>query len=149
MHHFNNGLSVPTRTLVDASAGEAIMGKNEVEAYQILENIALNNFQWPTERVVPKKLVGVHDLDVVTNLATQISSLSKQLQVAQLQNSQALDHMVQASLSSCDSFHGPYLTTECHMMNPMGELTIEQAQYLAKFPPNQNFNPYAQNYNPG
>ena len=34
-------------------------------------------------------------------------------------------------------------------MSPMGELTIEQAQYLAKFPPNPQFNPYAQNYNPG
>ena len=43
VHHFYNGLSVPTRTLIDASAGEAILGKNEVEAYQILENIALNN----------------------------------------------------------------------------------------------------------
>ena len=33
------------------------------------------------------------------------------------------------------------------MKNPMGDLTIAQAD-LAKFPPNQNFNLYAQNYNP-
>ena len=26
------------------------MGKNTVEAYQILENIALNDCQWPVER---------------------------------------------------------------------------------------------------
>ena len=43
VHHFYNGLSRPTRTLIDASARGAIMGKNEVEAYQILENIALND----------------------------------------------------------------------------------------------------------
>ena len=43
VHHFYNGLSIPTRTLIDASAGGAILGKNELEAYQILENIALNN----------------------------------------------------------------------------------------------------------
>ena len=49
MHHFYNGLSVPTRTLIDASAGGAIMGKKEVGAFQILENIALNNYQWPTD----------------------------------------------------------------------------------------------------
>ena len=30
-------------TLLDASAGGAIMGKNKAEAYQILENIALND----------------------------------------------------------------------------------------------------------
>ena len=41
-----NGLSRLTRTLIDASAGGAIMGKNEVEAYQILENMALNDCQW-------------------------------------------------------------------------------------------------------
>ena len=57
--------------------------------------------------------------------------------------------MVQASPSSYDSCDGTHRTTECQMMNPMGELKIEQAQYLVKFPPNQNFKPYAQNYNPG
>ena len=59
------------------------MGKNEVEAYQILENIALNNSQWPVERVAPKKQGGVYDLDVFTNLAAQVSTLSKQLQAVQ------------------------------------------------------------------
>ena len=149
MQHFYNGLSVPTRTLIDASARGAILGKNEIEAYQILENIALNNCQWPAKRAIPKKVVGVHDLDAVTNLVAQISSLSKQLQGAQLQNSQASAHMVQASPPLYESCHGPHLATDCHMMNPIGELTIGQAQYLAKFPPNQNFNPYAQNFNPG
>ena len=43
VHHFYNGLSILTRTLIDAFEGGAILGKNEVEAYQILENIALNN----------------------------------------------------------------------------------------------------------
>ena len=69
VHHFYNALSEPTRTLIDASTGGAILGKNEVEVYQILENIVLNNCQWPIERAVPTKLAGVHDLDVVTNLA--------------------------------------------------------------------------------
>ena len=55
VHHFYNGLSRPTRTLIDASTRGVIMGKNEVEAYQILENIALNDCQWPVESVAPKK----------------------------------------------------------------------------------------------
>ena len=69
VHHFYNGLSRPTRTLIDASTGGAIMGKNEVEAYQILENIAINDCQWPIERVAPKKPVGMFDLDMFTNLS--------------------------------------------------------------------------------
>ena len=69
VHHFYNGFSRPTRTLIDASTGGAIMGKNEVEAYQILENIAINDCQWPIERVAPKKPVGMFDLDMFTNLS--------------------------------------------------------------------------------
>ena len=35
------------------------------------------------------------------------------------------------------------------MMNTMRNLTVEQAQYMVKFPQNQNLNPYGQSYNPG
>ena len=80
VHYFYNGLSAPTRTLIDASPRGAIMGRNEVEAYQILENITLNNCQWPVERVVPKRQAGAYDLDVFTNLAAQVSTLSKKFQ---------------------------------------------------------------------
>ena len=67
VHHFYNGLSCPTRTLIDASAGGAIMGKNKVEAYKILENITLNGCQWPVERAALKKSAGVFDLDMFKN----------------------------------------------------------------------------------
>ena len=56
--------------------------------------------------------------------------------------------MVEESPPSCDHCHGAHPTSQCSMMNSMGELTIEQAQYLSKIPPNQNFNSYGQNYNP-
>ena len=80
VHHFYNGLSAPTRTLIDASTRGAIMRRNEVEAYQIMENIALKNYQGLVERVTPKKQAGVYDLDEFTNLAAQVSTLSKKLQ---------------------------------------------------------------------
>ena len=69
VHHFYNGLSRPTRTLIDASTRGAIMRKNEVEAYQILENIALNDCQWPVEKAAPKKPAGVFYLEIFTNLS--------------------------------------------------------------------------------
>ena len=79
VHHFYNRLSHPTRTLIDASTGGAIIGKNEVEAYKILENIAFNDCQWLVERVAPKKTTRVFGLDMFTNLSAQVSTLSKQL----------------------------------------------------------------------
>ena len=75
VHNFYNGLSRPSKTLIDASTGGAIMGKNEVEAYQILENITLNDCQWPIERVAPKKPAEVFNLDMFTNLSTKVFTL--------------------------------------------------------------------------
>ena len=62
------------------------MNKTEGEAYQFLEDMTTNNCQWPSERIVPKKVVGMHDVDVFTNLAAQMSLLTKQLQNTQLKN---------------------------------------------------------------
>ena len=136
VHHFYNGLSRPTRILINAFAIGAIMGKNEVETYQNLENIALNDCQWPVERVAPKKPSGVFDLDMFTNLSAQVSTLSKQLQASQQLGSQLSMHKVEESPLACGQCHGPHATSQCLMMNTMGDLTVEQAQYMAKFPQN-------------
>ena len=125
VHHFYNGFSCPTRTLIDAYAGGAIMGKHEVEVYQILENIALNNCQWPVERVAPKKLAGVFNLDMFTNLFAQVSTLSKKLQATQQLGSQLFAHKVEESPLACEQCHGPHPSSQCLMMNAMGDLTVE------------------------
>ena len=125
------------------------MGKNEVKAYQILENVALNDYQWQVERVAPKKPVRVFDLDVFTNLSAQVSTFSKQLQASQQLGSQLSMHKVEESPLACEQCHGPHTTSQCLMMNTMGDFTFEQGQYMAKFPQNQNFNPYGQSYNSG
>ena len=125
VHHFNNGLSRPTRTLIDASAGGAIMGKNEVEAYQILENIAFNDCQWPVERVAPKKPSRVFDLDMFTNLSAKVSTLSTQLQASQQLGSQLSVHKVEKIPLACEQCQGPHPTSQCLMMNTMGDLTVE------------------------
>ena len=77
-----------------------------------------------------------------------MSTLSKQLQSSQQLGSQVFVHKVEESPPARKQCHGPHPTSQCLMMNAMGDLTIV-AQYMAKFPQNQNFNPYCQNYNPG
>ena len=78
-----------------------------------------------------------------------MSTLSKQLQASQQLGSQLSVHKVEESPLTCEQCHGPHPISQCLMVNTMGDLTIEQAQYMAKFPQNQNFNPYSQSYNPG
>ena len=148
VHHFYNGLTKTTITHLDASVGCALMSKSPNEAYHLLENMALNNFQWLSERVTPNRPGGVHKLDVFNNLAVQVSFLTKQLQSTQLQNAQVVKTMIQVPTPSCDFCNGPHSSTKCQMGNPFGQMSVEQAQYLSKFPQPQ-FNPYANNFNPG
>ena len=93
------------------------MGKNGVEAYHILENIALNDCQWPVERAEPKKPAGVFDLGMFTNLSAQVSTLSKQLQASQQLGSKVYVHKVEESPPACEQCHGPHPTSQCLMMN--------------------------------
>ena len=55
------------------------MGKNIEAAYELLEEMAANAYQWPSDCNVPRKIVGVHELDILTILSSQVASLSKQV----------------------------------------------------------------------
>ena len=79
MHHFYNGLTGNARTILDALAGGTLMSKSVNESCHLSENMALNNCQWPSERVAPKKTTRVHEFDVFNNLAIQVSLLIKKL----------------------------------------------------------------------
>ena len=51
VHTFYNGLRNATRTVIDASAGGALMKKITDQAYEILEDAATNTNQWPKDRI--------------------------------------------------------------------------------------------------
>ena len=67
VHTFYNGLRNATRTMIDASAGGALMKKTTDQAYEILEDAATNTNQWP------------RDNEVLSNLVTHVAQLTKQL----------------------------------------------------------------------
>ena len=80
VHTFYNGLSDSTRTVIDASAGGALMKKTTDQAYGILEDMATNSNQWPRERMILRKAVGGADTEVLSNLVNHVAQLTKQLQ---------------------------------------------------------------------
>jgi protein-tyrosine-phosphatase len=79
VQNFYNGLNASTRTLIDAASGGAFMSKSQDDAYNLLEEMAMNNYQWPNERSIQKKTVGVHEIDAITTLTAQVHSLTQQL----------------------------------------------------------------------
>ncbi|XP_073017923.1 uncharacterized protein [Primulina eburnea] len=47
---FYNGLNGQTRRTVDVAAGGTIFAKSPEQAYDLLEQMTINSYQWPSER---------------------------------------------------------------------------------------------------
>ncbi|XP_073017834.1 uncharacterized protein [Primulina eburnea] len=76
---FYNGLDGPTRGNVDAAAGGTIFSKTPDEAYELLEQMTINSYQWPSERSGVQRTAGVYAVDPITSLTEQVSALTAQI----------------------------------------------------------------------
>jgi len=65
--------------MVDAVADGALMRKDRDEAYELLEEMASNDYQWQTERATSEKVVGMHGPNDITAIHVQLASLTKQV----------------------------------------------------------------------
>lgn len=80
---FYNGLGASNRILIYAAAGGAFNSKTEEETYNLIEQMAMNNYQWPTERLVKKRApVVVNEMSTISSqLQTQNQVLTQLVQV--------------------------------------------------------------------
>ena len=79
VHTFYNGMRNATRTVIDASAGGALMKKTTDQAFEILEDAATNTNQWPRDRIAPVKAVSGTNNEVLSNLVTHVAQLTKKI----------------------------------------------------------------------
>ena len=73
VHTFYNGLSDSTRIVIDASIGGALMKKTIDQANGILEDMATNSNWWPRDRLIPRKVVGGANTEVLINLVNHVA----------------------------------------------------------------------------
>ena len=77
---FYDGLNGQTRIIVDAAASGTLLSKTANEAHWLLEEMLTNNYQWPGERSMAKKVAGIHEVDPIVAyvfaLTDQIASLT-------------------------------------------------------------------------
>ncbi|XP_073061708.1 uncharacterized protein [Primulina eburnea] len=76
---FYNGLNGQTRTNVDAAAGGTIFAKSPAQDYDLLEQMTINSYQWPSERSGVQKTAGIYAVDPITSLTAQVSALTTQI----------------------------------------------------------------------
>ncbi|XP_039687849.1 uncharacterized protein [Medicago truncatula] len=84
IHTFYNGLTSSTKLTIDAAAGGALMNKDFTTAYALIENMALNLFQWTEEKetVDPspsEKEAGMNETSSIDYLSTKVNALSQRL----------------------------------------------------------------------
>ncbi|EOX99579.1 Uncharacterized protein TCM_008289 [Theobroma cacao] len=102
---FYNGLLGPFRTTIDATAGGALMSKSIDNTYDLLKEMASNNYQWPSERLSTRKIARVHGLDVMNTLSTQLAFLTKKID-------KLCVNVVQNPFVTCE-FHGGHSNDNC------------------------------------
>lgn len=76
IQNFYNGSSGSTRTLIVMALEGAFMSKYQDDAYNMLEEMSINNYQWLSERILPKKVAGLHEIKTITTLTTQVHTLT-------------------------------------------------------------------------
>ncbi|XP_030969898.1 uncharacterized protein LOC115990189 [Quercus lobata] len=117
---------------IDAASGGTLMSKTVEGATSLLEEMASNNYQWPTERTMDKKVAGIHELDPFAALSTQVASLSYQVSTLTTQRIPQSAEYVAAS----------------SMTVPMNEASQEQVQYINNRNYNYRGNPMPNYYHP-
>ncbi|PON64427.1 hypothetical protein PanWU01x14_124960, partial [Parasponia andersonii] len=111
------------RTIMDVTAGGALMGKSTDDAFKLLEEMAANNYQWPSERVNPRRATSINELEVISSLATQVNVLTKNLEsmtknlesMTKKLDSMAIHevHAIQSSAGAYEQYGDNHLSSYC------------------------------------
>jgi len=86
----------------------------------LIEEMALNNYQWSSERDQPKRVGGKYAIDALTLLTAKMDAMT-----------QKLDKL---NVNAVNSFASPH---------------VKHAAYVNNFQPRLNHDPYSNSYDPG
>ncbi|KAK8510799.1 hypothetical protein V6N12_009641 [Hibiscus sabdariffa] len=119
------------------AANGTLLDKSPEEAFEILDKVANNDYQFPTSRLGSgRRTLGKLELDANDSVSAQLSAITNLLK-----NLQKPSDVREAKALSCVHCKGNHNATDCPVMH-------EQASYLGNFNRNLN-NPYSNTYNPG
>ncbi|KAK9008818.1 hypothetical protein V6N11_080296 [Hibiscus sabdariffa] len=134
---FPYSLSDRARMMLDASANGKLLDKSPEEAFEILDRIPNNDYQFPTSRLGSgRRTSGKLELDENDSVSAQFSTITNLLK-----NLQKPSDVREAKELSCVHCEGNHHATDYPVMH-------EQASYLGNFNRN-SYNPYSNTYNPG
>ena len=139
IHTFYNGLLYNTRLTIDAAAGGALMEKPYVQAYELIDNMAQNHYQWGSERAAvekPPTKGGMYEISSLDQVNAKVDALTQKIE----------------NLTLTPAATVAAVTPDCEICGTSGH-TPAECQFLLGTPTDQiNYaqgNPYSNTYNPG
>ncbi|XP_063948115.1 uncharacterized protein LOC135152207 [Daucus carota subsp. sativus] len=115
---FYNGLGPQSRPMLDASSDGALWAMSYDEAYELIEMMAANEYQNPTQRLPQGKVAGILDVDATSVIAAQLKALTMKVDsLANLGNQQPP--------SVCELCAGTHTTDQC-------AISSESAQFIGQ-----------------
>ncbi|KAL4363536.1 hypothetical protein GQ457_04G016820 [Hibiscus cannabinus] len=102
MMMFYNGVNAPTRTMLDASANGTLLDKSPEEAFDILDRIAANDYQFPSSTLGSgRRTHGSLDLDANDSVSAHLSAITNMLKNLQCpENHDSANYMWNFNMSN-------------------------------------------------
>ena len=76
INYFYNGLGAQSRPMLDAASGGALWAKSYEEAYDLIEMMAANEYQNPSQRLPQGTVAGILEVDTATAIVDQLKALT-------------------------------------------------------------------------
>ena len=111
--------------MVDVAASRTINNKTPEDAYEFIEEMSLNNYQWQVMRAKQMKTIDVYNVDSVTMHSNQVELLNKKID-GFLSSSQ-VHPVMQSEASRGGTSHSEYQPYSHNMDN-------EQLNYMGNNP---------------
>ncbi|KAL2518317.1 Uncharacterized protein Adt_14564 [Abeliophyllum distichum] len=134
-------LSPQSKSIVDSSANGSIANKNVNKACDLYELIVNTQIMFSSDRTIPRKVAGIHEIDGLSATNAQLATLTKQVELLVRTQMQGVN-AIQATIM-CENCGANHSTSDCMLL-----ASPEQVNFVQNNS-HQQYNPYSQTYNPG
>jgi len=138
-----SGVTQVVRSTIDVAVGGTLMNKMEDEVFNLIEEMALNNFQCSTEWGQPKWVGGNLEVDALTLLSAKVDAITQRLD---RMNANAMNSSAPPPCEICGSIE--HVTFNCQVGSPFFQDSSE-VYYVQNFNPRPTNDPYSNTYNSG